>query len=103
MPSHHRTGRDGAGRAAEFAARWDVPLRAVESGPGALTALPAVLDRFVPIAELALVVDGTPKTYRPGAGAQLDVDAAVRRLLPAGVRSAPSPPSRGSTGRCSTR
>ena len=74
-----------AGRAAEFAARWDVPLRAVESGPGALAALPAVLDRFVPIAELALVVDGTPKTYRDGAGAQLDVDAAVRRLLPAGV------------------
>ena len=74
-----------AGRAAAFAARWDVPLRAVESGPGALAALPAVLDRFVPIAELALVVDGTPKTYRDGAGAQLDVDAAVRRLLPAGV------------------
>ena len=72
-------------RAAEFAARWDVPLRAVESGPGALAALPAVLDRFVPIAELALVVDGTPKTYRDGAGVQLDVDAAVRRLLPAGV------------------
>ena len=52
------------GRAAAFAQRWDVPLRTVESGPGALAALPAVLARFVPIAELALVVDGTPMTYR---------------------------------------
>jgi glycerol-1-phosphate dehydrogenase [NAD(P)+] len=68
------------GRAAEFAARWDVPLRAVESGPGALAAVPAVLGRFGPIAELALVVDGTPMTYRDG-----DVHAAVRRLLPAGT------------------
>ena len=67
-------------QAAAFAERWDVPLRAVESGPGALAALPAVLDRFVPIAELALVVDGTPMTYRDG-----DVHAAVRRLLPAGT------------------
>lgn len=68
------------GRAAAFAQRWDVPLRAVESGPGALAAVPAVLARFVPIAELALVVDGTPMTYRDG-----DVHAAVRRLLPAGT------------------
>lgn len=67
-------------RAAEFAARWDVPLRAVESGPGALAALPAVLDPFVPVAELALVVDGTPMAYRDG-----DVHAAVRGLLPAGT------------------
>jgi glycerol-1-phosphate dehydrogenase [NAD(P)+] len=68
------------GRPAAFAQRWDVPLRAVESGPGALAALPAVLARFAPIAELALVVDGTPMTYRDG-----DVHAAVRRLLPAGT------------------
>ncbi|HEX5812247.1 MAG TPA: iron-containing alcohol dehydrogenase, partial [Pseudonocardia sp.] len=68
------------GRAAAFAQRWDVPLRAVESGPGALAAVPAVLARFVPIAELALIVDGTPMTYRDG-----DVHAAVRRLLPAGT------------------
>ena len=68
------------GRAAAFAQRWDVPLRAVESGPGALAALPAVLGRFVPVAELALVVDGAPMTYRDG-----DVHAAVRRLLPTGT------------------
>jgi glycerol-1-phosphate dehydrogenase [NAD(P)+] len=87
-------------RAAAFAARWDLPLR-VESGPGALAALPAVLDGLLadhmelngsgsgpepnsPAAygpvELALVVDGTPKTY-----GGVDVDAAVRRLLPPGV------------------
>ena len=72
--------RHDPGRAAAFAQRWDVPLRAVESGPGALAAVPAVLARFVPIAELALVVDGTPMTYRVG-----DVHAAVRRLVPAGT------------------
>ena len=31
------------GRAAAFAARWDLPLQVFESGPGALSALPAVL------------------------------------------------------------
>jgi len=75
-------------RAAAFAERWGLPLRAVESGPGALAALPAVLDGLGldgpvpdgPAAELALVVDGTPKTYREG-----DVDAVVRRLLPPGL------------------
>lgn len=72
--------RLGPGQAAAFAQRWAVPLRAVESGPGALAALPAALARFVPIGELALVVDGTPMTYRDG-----DVHAAVRRLLPAGT------------------
>ena len=73
------TGLD-AGRAGAFIARWDLPLRTVESGPGALAALPAVLDRFVPVADLALVVDGTPITYPGG-----DVVAAVRGLLPAGT------------------
>ena len=58
------------------------------SGPGALAALPGVLDRFVPVAELALVVDGTPMTYRHG-GVDGDLHAAVRRLLPAGTLSAP--------------
>jgi len=70
-------------RAAAFAERWDVPLRAVQSGPGALAALPAVLDGLVPdgpAAELALVVDGIPKAYHEG-----DVEAVVRRLLPAGI------------------
>jgi glycerol-1-phosphate dehydrogenase [NAD(P)+] len=70
----------GPGRAGAYIARWDLPLRAVESGPGALAALPAVLDRFVPVADLALVVDGTPITYPGG-----DVVATVRGLLPAGT------------------
>jgi hypothetical protein len=86
-PDPGRAGRDPPrpGRAAAFAQRWDVPLRAVESGPGALAAVPAVLARFVPIAELALVVDGTPMTYRDG-----DVHAAVRRhCRPPGPRPAP--------------
>jgi glycerol-1-phosphate dehydrogenase [NAD(P)+] len=68
------------GRAAAFAGRFALPLQAVESGPGALAALPAVLDRFVPIGELGLVGDGVPKTYRGG-----DLDAAVRALVPAGT------------------
>ncbi len=80
IPGGPAVTRHDPGRAAAFAQRWDVPLRAVESGPGALAAVPAVLARFVPIAELALVVDGTPMTYRDG-----DVHAAVRRLLPAGT------------------
>ena len=73
------TGLD-VGRPAAFAARRGLPLREVLSGPGALAALPGVLDRFVPVAELALVVDGTSMTYRDG-----DVHAAVRGLLPAGT------------------
>lgn len=71
----------GAGRAAAFAARWELPLRAVESGAGALAALRPVLDRFAPIGELALVVDGVAKSY----GGGKDVDAAVRASLPPGT------------------
>jgi glycerol-1-phosphate dehydrogenase [NAD(P)+] len=65
-----------ANRSAAFAAHWDLPLR-VESEPGALAALPALLDGA---GEIALVGDGTPKTCRGE-----DLDTAVRRLLPPGV------------------
>lgn len=68
-------------RSAEFAARWDLPLRAVESGPGALAALPTMLDAL-PTGEIALFTDGAAKTYRVDGG-PADVDAAVRALLPA--------------------
>jgi glycerol-1-phosphate dehydrogenase [NAD(P)+] len=71
-----------AGRSAEFAARWDVPLRTIESGPGALATLPAALAVHQPIAEIALVTDGTAMTYRDRGPT---VDAEVRRLLPDGV------------------
>ena len=67
----------GANAAVEYADRFDVPLRAVESGPGALAALPAVLAAHLPTAEIALVTDGAAMTYDGG-----DLDAAVRRLLP---------------------
>lgn len=73
-----------AGRAAAYAARWDVPLRTIESGPGALAALPAALTPHLPVVEIALVTDGTAKTYAHG-GDTVDLDGAVRRLLPEGV------------------
>jgi glycerol-1-phosphate dehydrogenase [NAD(P)+] len=87
------------GAPATVAARWDVPLRAIASGPGALAALPAVLDRFAPIGEIALVSDGTPKTYRAGSGARdVDVDTAVRQLLPAGTPTRTVAPAAGPHG-----
>ena len=92
-------------RARPLAARWDLPLRAIASGPGALAALPAVLDRFVPLGELALVIDGTPMTYRAGSGdATTSIRHGLRQLLPAGH---PHPHRhtgrRGRTAPCSTR
>jgi glycerol-1-phosphate dehydrogenase [NAD(P)+] len=70
-----------SGRPAEYAARFDLPLTAVESGPGALAALPGLL-RGLPTGEIGLVTDGTPKGYRVD-GRTADAEAAVRALLPA--------------------
>ena len=36
-------------RAAAFAARWDLPLRTVESGPGALAALRTILEGLLSV------------------------------------------------------
>jgi glycerol-1-phosphate dehydrogenase [NAD(P)+] len=72
------------GTAAALAARWDLPLRTIESGPEALAALPGVLASFAPVAEIGVLGDGTPKTYRDRGG-EVDVDDAVRRLLPPGT------------------
>ncbi len=72
------------GAATALAARWDLPLRAIESGPKALAALPRVLASFAPAAEIGVLTDSTPKTYHDGTG-EVDVDDAVRRLLPPGT------------------
>jgi glycerol-1-phosphate dehydrogenase [NAD(P)+] len=100
------TGPQPAGRSTDLdtvaavAARWDLPLRDIASGPGALAALPAVLDRLAPLGEVALVMDGTPKTFRAtgGNGHDTDLDAAVRQLLPPGTRTRTVTPLAGPHG-----
>ena len=84
------------GAPAAVAARWDVPLRAISSGAGALAALPAVLDRLLP-AEIALVSDGAPKSYL-GADGERDLDDVVRRLLPEDVPTRTVSPTPGPHG-----
>ncbi len=71
--------------AAALAARWNLPLQVIESGPGALAALPGVLASCAPIPEIGMLSDGTPKTYRDTTG-EVNVDDAVRRLLPPDTR-----------------
>lgn len=73
----YRTTRSGPGTSAGL----DVPLRTIESGPGALAALPGIVAGLAPVGEIVVLDDGVPKSFRRGDHTD-DVDAAVRRLLP---------------------